>query len=108
MAHPAVLDAAVVGIPDERWGERPLAVLAFRPGQSVDPEDLRQFLIGKVPSFWLPESWAVLLAIPKTSVGKQDKKALRQLQVEGRFEVRRLVRVEAVWADRLKVPKGGR
>jgi len=108
LAHPAVLDAAVVGIPDERWGERPLVVLAFRPGQSVDPEDLRQFLIGKVPSFWLPESWAVVLAIPKTPVGKQDKKALRQLQVEGRFEVQRLVRVEAVWADRLRGPKGGR
>jgi fatty-acyl-CoA synthase len=108
LAHPAVLDAAVVGIPDERWGERPLAVLAFRPGQSVDPEDLRQFLIGKVPSFWLPEAWAVVLAIPKTSVGKQDRKAIRQLQAEGRFEVRRLVRVEAVWADRLRVPKGGR
>jgi fatty-acyl-CoA synthase len=108
LAHPAVLDAAVVGIPDERWGERPLAVLAFRPGQSVDPEDLRQFLTGKVPSFWLPESWAIVLAIPKTSVGKQDKKAIRQLQAEGRLEVRHLVRVEAVWADRLGVPKGRR
>jgi len=108
MAHPAVADVAVVGIPDERWGERPLAVIAFRPGQSADPEDLRQFLTGKVPSFWLPESWAVVVAIPKTSVGKQDKRAIRQLQAEGRLEVRRLVRVEAVWADRLGVPKGRR
>jgi fatty-acyl-CoA synthase len=108
LAHPAVLDAAVVGIPDERWGERPLAVLAFRPGHSVEPEELRQFLTGKVPSFWLPESWAVVLAIPKTSVGKQDKKAIRQIQAEGRLEVRHLVRVEAVWADRLRGPKGGR
>jgi fatty-acyl-CoA synthase len=108
MAHPAVADVAVVGIPDERWGERPMAVVAFRPGQSVDPEDLRQFLTGKVPSFWLPESWAVVVAMPKTSVGKQDKKAIRQLQAEGMLEVHRLVRVEAVWADRLGVPKGRR
>ena len=108
LAYPAIQDAAVVGIPDERWGERPLAVIAFRPGQGADPEDLRQFLIGKVPSFWLPELWAVVVAIPKTSVGKQDKKALRQLQAEGRLEVQRLVRVEAVWADRLGVPRGRR
>jgi fatty-acyl-CoA synthase len=108
LAHPDIQDAAVVGIPDERWGERPLAVIAFRPGRSGDPEDVRQFLTGKVPSFWLPESWAVVVAIPKTSVGKQDKKAIRQLQAEGRLDVRRLVRVEAVWADRLGVPKGRR
>jgi fatty-acyl-CoA synthase len=108
LAHPAIQDAAVVGIPDQRWGERPLAVIAFRPGQGADLEDLRQFLTGRVPSFWLPESWAVVVAIPKTSVGKQDKKTLRQLQAEGRLEVRRLVRVEATWADRLGVPKGRR
>jgi fatty-acyl-CoA synthase len=108
LAHPAIQDAAVVGIPDERWGERPLAVIAFHPGQGADLEDLRQFLTGRAPSFWLPESWAVVVAIPKTSVGKQDKKALRQLQAEGRLEVRRLVRVEATWADRLGVPKGRR
>ncbi len=108
MAYPAVADVAVVGIPDERWGERPLAVVAFRPGQTADPEDLRQFLTGKVPSFWLPELWAIVVAIPKTSVGKQDKRAIRQLQAEGRLEVRRLVRVEAVWADKLGVTKGRR
>jgi len=93
MAHPAVLDAAVIGIPDERWQERPLAVLAFKPGQSAEPDELREFLRGKVPSFWLPESWAVVVAIPKTSVGKQDKKVIRQLQADGRLELRRLVRV---------------
>ena len=48
MAHPAVLDAAVIGIPDERWQERPLAVIAFKPGQSAEPDELREFLRGKV------------------------------------------------------------
>jgi fatty-acyl-CoA synthase len=95
MGHPAVLDAAVVGIPDERWQERPLAVVCFRPGQSAQPEELRQYLSTRVPRFWLPECWAVVTEIPKTSVGKQDKKVIRAMQAEGRLEVLRLVRAEA-------------
>ncbi len=95
MGHPAVLDAAVVGIPDERWQERPLAVVVFRPGESAEPEELREFLSSRVARFWLPKSWAIVVEIPKTSVGKQDKKRIRAMQSEGRLEVRRLVRVEA-------------
>ncbi|MGA2282736.1 MAG: long-chain fatty acid--CoA ligase [Candidatus Dormibacteria bacterium] len=91
MAHPAVLDAAVIGISDERWQERPLAVVAFRPGQFAEPEELREFLEGKVAAFWLPDCWAVVAEIPKTLVGKQDKKAIRALQAEGRLRMRRLV-----------------
>ena len=91
MAHPAVLDAAVIGISDERWQERPLAVVSFRPGQFAEPEELREFLEGKVAGFWLPDCWAVVAEIPKTSVGKQDKKAIRALQAEGRLRMRRLV-----------------
>jgi fatty-acyl-CoA synthase len=94
MAHPAVLDAAVVGIPDERWGERPLAMVVARPGQTAEPAELREFLRGRVAGFWLPESWAVVVEIPKTSVGKQDKKVIRSMLAEGRVEVERLVRIE--------------
>jgi fatty-acyl-CoA synthase len=94
MAHPAVLDAAVIGISDDHWQERPLAVVAFRPGQAVEPEELRRFLDGKVARFWLPENWAIVAEIPKTSVGKQDKKVIRALQSQGKLEVRRLVHVE--------------
>jgi fatty-acyl-CoA synthase len=91
MAHPAVLDAAVISIADERWQERPLAVIAFKPGEFAEPEDLREFLEGRVAHFWIPECWAVVAEIPKTSVGKQDKKAIRALQAEGRLRMRRLV-----------------
>ena len=94
LAHPAVLDAAVIGIADEQWQERPLAVVAFKPGQSVEPEELRVYLSDKVARFCLPESWAIVAEIPKTSVGKQDKKVIRALQAQGRLEVRRLVRIE--------------
>ncbi|HYA01225.1 MAG TPA: fatty acid--CoA ligase [Candidatus Binatia bacterium] len=90
MAHPAVVDVAVVGIPDQRWQERPLAVVALRPGQPADPEELRQYLAGKVAHFSLPESWAFVTEIPKTSVGKQDKKLIRRMQAEGRLEVQRV------------------
>ena len=95
MAHPAVLDAAVIGIADERWQERPLAVVAFKPGRSAEPEELREFLRGRVARFWLPESWAIVAEVPTTSVGKRDKKAIRALQAEGRLEVRRLVRLSS-------------
>jgi fatty-acyl-CoA synthase len=92
MAHPAVLDAAVIGIADPMWQERPLAVVAFRPGRSATPEELRDFLRGRVAGFWIPESWAVVPGIAKTSVGKQDKKVIRALQAEGKLEVRRTAR----------------
>ena len=95
MGHPAVLDAAVVGIPDERWQERPLAVVVFRPGQSADLEELCDFLGARVARFWIPDAWAIVTEIPKTSVGKQDKKVIRAMQAEGKLEVSRLVRVEA-------------
>ncbi|MGA8016631.1 MAG: long-chain fatty acid--CoA ligase, partial [Candidatus Dormiibacterota bacterium] len=88
-AHPAVLDAAVIGIGDERWQERPMAVVAFKPGCVAQPDELREFLRGRVAGFWIPECWVVVAQIPKTSVGKQDKKLLRALHAEGRLEVQR-------------------
>jgi fatty-acyl-CoA synthase len=77
MAHPDVLEAAVIGVPDPRWDERPLACVVPRPGARPTPEALRAFLAGRVAKWWLPERWAFLDAVPRTSVGKFDKKALR-------------------------------
>ncbi len=77
MAHPAVADVAVVAVPDQRWGERPLAVVVVRRGQAVTAEELREHLSGRVAHFWLPERWEFVDEIPKTTVGKYDKLALR-------------------------------
>nr|WP_238992233.1 long-chain fatty acid--CoA ligase [Jiangella ureilytica] len=76
-AHPAVVEAAVVGVPDETWGERPLATVVVKDGAEVDVAELREFLSSKVAKWQLPERWAVVPEIPKTSVGKFDKKIIR-------------------------------
>jgi fatty-acyl-CoA synthase len=72
-----VLEAAVVGVPDERWQERPLAAVVTKPGASVSADELRTFLADKVARWWLPERWTFVDEIPRTSVGKYDKKAIR-------------------------------
>jgi fatty-acyl-CoA synthase len=87
MAHPAVLEAAVVGVADSRWGERPLATVVRREGAEVSADDLRTFLGERVAGWQLPERWAFVAAVPKTSVGKFDKKMLRSQYAEGELEV---------------------
>ncbi len=87
MGHPAVLEACVVGVPDERWGERPLATVVLREGQTVTPEQLREFLASTVARWQLPERWAFIEAVPKTSVGKFDKKRVRAQYAEGALNV---------------------
>ncbi len=82
IAHPLVVEAAVVGVPDERWQERPLAVVVAKPGESVSAEHLREFLADKVARWWLPERWTFVDEIPRTSVGKYDKKAMRSRYAE--------------------------
>jgi acyl-CoA synthetase (AMP-forming)/AMP-acid ligase II len=77
MSHPAVLEACVVGVPDERWGERPLATVVLREGQTVTAAELTEFLAGKVARWQLPDHWTFVDAVPKTSVGKFDKKRVR-------------------------------
>jgi fatty-acyl-CoA synthase len=89
-AHPAVADAAVVGVHDDRWDERPLAAIVLKPGAQAGPDDLRMFLDGKVARWWLPERWAFVDELPKTSVGKQDKKLIRQLYADGKLEVKEI------------------
>jgi fatty-acyl-CoA synthase len=85
--HPEVLEATVVGVPDPRWDERPLACVVLVDGAQVTVEELRQFLAGRVARFWIPERWTFLDAVPKTSVGKYDKRAVRGLYREGRMDV---------------------
>jgi fatty-acyl-CoA synthase len=77
MAHPDVLEAAVVAVPDERWGERPCACVVRSEGSSLDGESLRGFLGDRVAKWWLPERVEFIVEVPKTSVGKFDKKVLR-------------------------------
>jgi fatty-acyl-CoA synthase len=88
--HPAVAEVAVIGVPDPRWEERPLACIRLRDGATADPEELRAFLVGKVAKWWLPERWAIVAEIPKTSVGKLDKKAMRHDYRAERYFVQEL------------------
>ncbi|MGV0738297.1 fatty acid--CoA ligase [Mycobacterium syngnathidarum] len=87
IAHPAVLEAAVVGVPDERWQERPLAVVVLNEGASAEPAELREFLADKVVRWWLPERWTFIEQVPRTSVGKYDKKTIRARHADGDYEV---------------------
>ena len=87
VGHPDVLEAAVVGVPDERWQERPLAVIVVNEGASVSAAELRSFLTDKVVRWWLPERWTFADEIPRTSVGKYDKKTIRARYAEDVYEV---------------------
>ncbi len=78
MGHPDVLEAAVVGVPHPRWDERPLACVVLRDGATLDRDALRGFLADKVARWCLPDDVVVIDAVPKTSVGKFDKKVLRE------------------------------
>jgi fatty-acyl-CoA synthase len=86
-ASPQVLEAAVIGIPDEKWTERPLACIV--PRGDVDPAALASFLADKVASWQVPENWAFIDEVPKTSVGKFDKKVLRARFADGALRVER-------------------
>ena len=79
MSHPAVREAAVVAVPDERWGERPLAFVAVRGGATVTSRELREHLADRFAKWQLPERWSFIEEIPKTGVGKFDKQRLREL-----------------------------
>ena len=87
MAHPAVQEAAVIGMPDSRWGERPLASVVLRPGVTAKPAELADFLEGRVARWQVPENWTFMAEIPKTAVGKFDKKVLRARLADGELEV---------------------
>jgi fatty-acyl-CoA synthase len=78
LAHPAVAEVAVIAIPDERWGERPAALVVAAAGARVDLDELREFLRGQVASWWLPDVIELVADLPKTAVGKYDKRRLRE------------------------------
>ncbi len=78
MAHPSVAEAAVIAISDPKWDERPLACIALKPGESVSAEELRQFIAPNFAKWWLPDRFEFVDEIPKTSVGKFRKTALRE------------------------------
>jgi len=87
MAHPDVFEAAVIAVPDPKWSERPLVAVVPAPGKRVDPAELVAFLSERVPRWWLPEQWTFIEEVPKTSVGKFDKKVMRAAHAEGAYEV---------------------
>ncbi len=87
MGHPEVVEASVVGVADDKWGERPLAVVVRREGSAVEPQELRSYLSDRVAKWWLPERWAFVDTVPKTSVGKFDKKVIRSNLASGEIEV---------------------
>jgi fatty-acyl-CoA synthase len=78
MAHPQVVEAAVIGVPDEKWGERPLACVVAEDGADLDADAVREFLSDRVAKWWIPERVEFIEEVPKTSVGKFSKKTLRE------------------------------
>jgi fatty-acyl-CoA synthase len=88
MAHPDVLEAAVIAIPDDKWSERPLVAVVAKPGRSPAPSDLVAFLAERgVHRSWLPHKWTLISEVPKTSVGKFDKKVMRAAYAKDEYEV---------------------
>jgi len=87
MAHPAVAEAAVIGVPDEKWGERPLATVVVQEGAECTAAELREFIGGVVPRWQLPERWCFITEVPKTSVGKFAKTRIRDAYARGDYEI---------------------
>lgn len=91
LKHESVAEVAVVAVDDTRWQERPLAIVRSKAGCDGEtlPGELRSFLVDKVAKFWVPEYWAVVDHIPKTSVGKMDKKLLREGVAAGQLVIQK-------------------
>ncbi|MGZ4247248.1 MAG: long-chain fatty acid--CoA ligase [Solirubrobacteraceae bacterium] len=82
MAHPAVAEAAVIAIPDERWGERPMAVVVLNDGEEAGPDELREHLSKDFAKWQLPERFEFIDALPRTATGKFKKTDLRERYVK--------------------------
>jgi len=83
LAHPAVDTVAVIAVPDARWEERPLACVVLRHGREASPEELREHLFERVARWWVPDRIVFVDGIPRTGVGKLDKRALRASLLAG-------------------------
>ncbi|HAP75573.1 MAG TPA: fatty-acid--CoA ligase, partial [Acidimicrobiaceae bacterium] len=83
----AVLEAAVIGVPDDRWDERPMACVVLKPGAEATAGELKAWLTEQTAKFWVPERWTFIETVPKTSVGKFDKKVLRAQNEAGELSI---------------------
>jgi fatty-acyl-CoA synthase len=90
MGHPDVVEASVIGVPDPRWDERPLACVVRKRGSDVDAAMLAAYLAGHVAKWQVPERWSFIDEVPKTSVGKFDKKVLRARHEKGELLIEQL------------------
>ena len=82
--HPAVLEAACIAIPDEKWGEAPAALVVLKPGQSATEEEIVQFCRERMAHFKCPRSVSFIDALPRTTTGKIQKNLLRDKFWQGR------------------------
>ena len=78
VGHPAVAEAAVIGVAHPKWSERPLLIIVLKPGEAVTRDDLLAFLAGKVASWWVPDDVIFVPEIPHTGTGKINKIPLRE------------------------------
>jgi fatty-acyl-CoA synthase len=78
MAHPAVAEAAVVGVPHPKWDERPLLVVVRKPGAAVSREEMLKFFEGRVAKWWIPDDVVFVEQLPHTATGKLLKTKLRE------------------------------
>ncbi len=91
VAHPDVVEAAVIAKPDDRWTERPLACVVLAAGAVCTASDLHTHLADRVAKWWLPDEFAFIDAVPRTGTGKYDKKLLRRQLADGTLGRRVLV-----------------
>ena len=78
VGHPTVSEAAVIAVPHPKWGERPLAVVVLRDGQSATADELREYIAPRFASYWLPDDVVFVAEMPRTSTGKMMKAELRE------------------------------
>jgi len=78
VAHPAVAEAAVIGIPHPKWDERPLLIVVLKPGQTASKQEILKFLEGKIAKWWMPDDVVFVDEIPHTATGKIQKISLRE------------------------------